>query len=168
MKTSNAKFLNKLALISTVAIIAATGVSAQADTTTKDLEVSANVIKSCIITTTPLAFGAYNPVTSATLDATGNINVACTNGTAGAYITLSEGENSLDSINRRLTDGTNFLPYTLSSDSNRSQVWLPSTQIPLDTFTATTQDTIVYGRIASNQNVPVGDYSDTVVVTVTF
>ncbi|MEK5773272.1 spore coat protein U domain-containing protein, partial [Acinetobacter variabilis] len=80
----------------------------------------------CIITTTPLAFGAYNPVTSATLDATGNINVACTNGTAGAYITLSEGENSLDSINRRLTDGANFLPYTLSSDSNRSQVWLPS------------------------------------------
>lgn len=167
MKTSNAKFLNKLALISTVAIIAATGVSAQADTNTKDLEVSANVIKSCIITTTPLAFGAYNPVTSDPLDATGNINVACTNGTAGAYITLSEGENSLDSI-RRLTDGTNFLPYTLSSDSNRSQVWLPSTQILLKTFTATTQDTIVYGRIASNQNVPVGDYSDTVVVTVTF
>ena len=172
MKTSNAKFFNKLALITTVAIAAGTGISAQAATATSNLNVSANVAANCSISTTQqLTFGSYDHIStnaSNPLESTGKVNVACTTGSTSPSISLGEGA-SYDAIEttRRLTDGTNFLKYKLYQEDSFTTEWNDTNKVDAISD-GTPVEYTVYGRIAANQNVPVGNYSDTVVVTVSF
>jgi spore coat protein U-like protein len=138
-----------------------------------NLSVSASVANNCTISTSPLAFGAYDPVVanaSTNLDATGAVTVACTKG-ATATIGLGLGSNASGST-RRLTDGsTNFLAYEMYQDSSRSTIWGNSGAELLSPSAApskSTRDFTVYGRIPSNQDVPSGSYADTVTATVNF
>jgi spore coat protein U domain-containing protein, fimbrial subunit CupE1/2/3/6 len=138
-----------------------------------NLSVSASVANNCTISTSPLAFGAYDPVVanaSSNLDATGMVTVACTKG-ATATIGLGLGSNASGNT-RRMTDGsTNFLTYEVYQDSSRSAVWGNSGAELLSPSAApskSTRDFTVYGRIPSNQDVPAGSYADTVTATVNF
>lgn len=174
MKTSNAKFLNKLALITTVAIAAGTGISAQAATDTSNLNVSANVAANCSIRTTQqLSFGSYDHIStnaSNPLESTGKVEVACTTGSTNPSISIGQG-GFYDTTNatRRLTDGANFLAYKLYQDENYTTEWSNGAGNEVAaTADGSFVEYIVYGSIGSNQNVPVGNYSDNVLVTVTF
>ena len=141
---------------------------------TASLNVSATVTNNCTISTAPLAFSQYDPVianASADLDGTGRVTVACTKG-ATPNIGLGGGS-SASGTARRLSDGSgvNYLTYELFQDSGRSVAWTSSGSGMLTPVAATSKaarDFTVYGRIAANQDVPAGSYTDSVVATVNF
>jgi spore coat protein U-like protein len=149
---------------------------ADAATETANLSVTATVAANCTISTAPVAFGAYDPVTahaSADLDASGTVIVTCTSG-ASTGITLDQGANadagSSDAAPlRRMADGGNFLSYSLFADAGRTTVWgnTVGTQVA-HTGTGAVTNLTVYGRVAGGQNAPIGSYADTVTATVTF
>ena len=168
------RFVRPVTVALTVAgaAMAVTSQRAAAATATANLGVSATVTNNCTISTTALGFGSYDPVVSnatGNLDGTGRVTVACTKG-ATANVGLGNGSNASGST-RRLADGSgNYLAYELYQDSGRSTVWNGGSGT-LSTGVAPSKaarDFTVYGRISSNQDVPAGSYSDTIVATVNF
>jgi spore coat protein U-like protein len=170
---------NARTLTAAVAAALAVGAASTTDATTatSNLSVTASVTANCTISTTPVAFGAYDPIVtnvSTALNAQGSVNVTCTNG-ATTTVTLSQGatpgSGSSDTVPlRQLKDaGTDVLAYTLYSDSGRTTVWGNTAPTGLaNTGNGLLQGLTVYGTIAAGQNVPPGSYSDTVLATVTF
>lgn len=148
--------------------------SADAATATSNLNVSATVTATCSISAGALAFGAYNPLTGAQVDGTATLTVQCTKGTA-AVVTLGQGQNagtgSTDIVPvRQMASGLNRLGYALYSDTNRTLTW-GNTALTGQAYIAATSassNLTVYGRIASNQDVPAGSFADVVVATITF
>jgi spore coat protein U-like protein len=148
------------------------GSVAQAATASQDLAVGATVNVKCTISTAALAFGVYDPVVtnaSTALDGTGTVSIACTRN-ATANIGLGLGGNASGST-RRMSDGTNMLTYELYSDAGRTTVWgnaAGSWLTPVAAPSKAVRNFTVYGRVTANQDVPAGDYDDTVVATVNF
>lgn len=169
MKTSNAKFFNKLALITTVAIAAGTGISAQAaGTQSATMSLSTEVVANCTITADALTVSGYDPVVAhktANFDQQSHVNVTCTNGSP-VTITLDDGQN----VGRQLKFGTDkYLDYELYSDSARTAVW-GNTELNdvATTGTGVAEALPVYMRVTAGQNVPAGTYTDVVTAVVTF
>lgn len=169
-------FGRKALILSAAALALGASGAAFAGTASENLAVSATVIDNCLISTSALSFGNYDPVdvnASANLDGTGTVSVTCTSGDT-VQITLGQGSNadtgSTDAAPlRRMTDGSNFLSYALYSDSGRTSVWGNDATVDVETTgTGANEDHTVYGRVTSGQNVPAGSYSDTVQATVTF
>ena len=148
-----------------------------ATTATSNLAVTASVAANCTIATAPVAFGAYDPVSAnatTALNGTGTVSVTCTNG-ASTTVTLGQGANAGGGSTaaapaRRLKDGgTDFLTYSLYSDNGRTTVWGDTAGTGVaHTGTGTLTALTVYGAVNAGQNVPAGNYSDTVVATITF
>lgn len=151
--------------------------SVNAGTATANLAVTASVTANCTITTSAVAFGAYDPVSAnatTALTGTGSVNVTCTNG-ASTSVTLGQGSNantgSTDAAPaRRLKDGaTDYLTYELYQDTGHSTVWGNTSGTGVaNTGTGSQVAITVYGTVDAGQNVPAGSYSDTVVATVSF
>jgi spore coat protein U domain-containing protein, fimbrial subunit CupE1/2/3/6 len=151
--------------------------SVDAGTQTANLSVTATVAANCSISSAPVAFGSYDPVSanaSTPLSGTGTVNVTCTSG-ASTTITLGQGTNagtgSSDAVPlRRLTDGSShFLSYTLYQDSGHATAWGNTSGTGVGATGTGSQNAVtVYGSVAAGQSVPAGNYSDTVVATVTF
>ncbi|MGH8549455.1 MAG: Csu type fimbrial protein [Methylococcales bacterium] len=149
---------------------------ASSATATSNLSVTATVTANCTIATNTLAFGNYDPIVAnaaSALNGTGSVTITCTNGSS-ATITLDQGANpgggSTNAIPlRRMTDGSNFLSYFLYQNSSRTTVWgnTAGTGVAA-TGTGTAAIHTVYGQVTAAQNLPAGNYSDTVVATVTF
>jgi spore coat protein U-like protein len=137
-----------------------------------NLNVSASISPSCVISTSALAFGAYDAVAAnaaSPRNGSGSVHVTCTKD-AEASVALDVGENDASGARRMTDDGTNFLAYSLWQDSTRSDTpWGSGDDAKAIQGTGSNQDITVYGKIASGQNgVPAGDYSDVVIATVTF
>lgn len=171
MKTAGT--FRSLAGITALGVLALMPMAVSAATTTADLTVGATVTNNCTISTAALTFGTYDPVvgnSSANLDGTGRVTLACTKG-ATASIALGSGSSSSGSA-RRLADGAgNFLAYDLYQDSSRSVAWSGSgsgLMTPTPSTSKAGRDFTVYGRVQGNQDVPAGAYSDTIVATVNF
>ena len=160
-------------------LVALSSAPAIAGTETSNLTVSATVPSNCQLTTTPLNFGNYDPIVvnaSSVLDGTNNtaIAITCTDGTAFTY-GVAQGQNPASgstALNplRQMANGAARLRYDLYRNSGRTQIWG-------DIGTANVRSGVgdgnesffgLYGRIPAGQNVPVGNYSDTVTVTVSF
>ena len=139
-----------------------------------DLNLSATVAPACVISTTPVAFGSYDPIganATAYLDGTGTVSVACTRGTTPVRVDLQNGNNY--SGTRRMSSGSDFLAYGLYQDPGRASSWGQglganggrvigaSANIFPRTYT-------IYGRIPAGQDVSAGDYFDTVVATANY
>jgi spore coat protein U-like protein len=158
-----------LSVVGVFAFVAET----QADSATAVITVSATVKRNCLITTTPLAYGAYDPVganATAPLDATGTVSLTCTRGTT-ASIGLDAGANASGSVRRMTSGGTAYLTYDLYLDTGRTTVWTNATGGMLDVGAAPTKDPrsfTVYGRVPGAQDVPTGTFNDSVVATVNF
>ncbi|HEY2165310.1 MAG TPA: spore coat U domain-containing protein [Gemmatimonadaceae bacterium] len=160
-----------------VAVAAAVGFCAglplYADSTTAVIQISASVRKNCLISTTAVAYGAYDPVAAnatAPLDATGAVVITCTKGT-NASIGLDGGANA-QGPTRRMTDGaTAYLTYDLFQDNAHSVVWTNTGSGMMTIPAAPSKNPrsfTVYGRVAGAQDVPVGTFNDSVVATVNF
>ncbi len=142
----------------------------------ENLDVTATVVANCTISTAAVGFGDYDSIVtnkSAPLDATGTVTVTCTNGSA-VTVTLDQGESadagSTDAApDRRMVSGLNFLDYALFSDAGRTAVWGATAETDVGhTGTGAAANLTVYGRVAPDQQVPIGAYADTVVAEVTF
>lgn len=144
-----------------------------AATATGNLSVTATVSGTCTLTTSPVAFGTYDPASGTDDTATGTVTVTCTNGT-GYTVSLDAGANEETpgdvSTRRMLAAASQYLPYQLYQDSGHTTVWGDSGGAILtgQTGDGTAQPISVYGLITAGQYVPAGSYTDTVVVTITY
>ncbi len=156
-----------------------------AGSTPANLTVTASVTANCTISTSAVAFGAYDPVSanaSTDLNGNGSVSIACTKGSA-PNITLDLGSNASGSQrNMKITGGgSDVLGYELYQPPNTtpntactfpgSQVWGTSGSAiftPTAPASKTARTYRVCGTVAQGQDVSVGSYQDTVVATVNF
>jgi spore coat protein U-like protein len=168
------KFSKLLFVLTTIGVLVASSDSlVMAGNATANLSVTATVGANCTISTTAVAFPAYDPIVanaSVNDDGTGSVIITCTKGTA-ATIGLGLGANASGSQMRMKDATTDYLNYALYQDSGRATVWGNSGAGLLSPVAAPDKNPrtfTVYGRIPSAQDVPAGSYTDTVVATVNF
>jgi spore coat protein U domain-containing protein, fimbrial subunit CupE1/2/3/6 len=176
MKAARVAHMRVSRVVAGLAGLLAAAAPAFAGSATSTFSVTASVASNCTISTTSIAFGAYDPiVANATtpLDTTGSVTITCTKG-AATTIGLNAGNNSANATGttRAMKSGSDYLSYEIYQDSGRSTVWgnsgagLFTPAVAPDkaprTFT-------MYGRVPAGQDVPAsGSYTDTVTATVNF
>ena len=144
----------------------------EAATATASFSVTANVTANCTIAAGSLGFGSYDPVVAnaaSPLDQTSTLTVACTKGT-NAAVSLDLGTHASGSA-RRMQSGstaTEFLSYELYTTAARSVVWNTSNTVAYAAASKNSSSLTVYGRVSAGQDVETGNYSDSIVATITF
>lgn len=169
----------KTLLAATLLAAGAIGSTAMAGTSpqTATFQVTATVIKSCVVSTTPIAFGNYDPTSATALTATGSVSAKCTKGSV-VGVALDQGANKASGSTaavpaRQMSDGSgDLLPYDIYTTSGGSTEWGNTTaQMPAKQTSASAGTALVfttYGSLPAGADVPSGSYSDTVTATVTF
>jgi spore coat protein U-like protein len=147
------------------------GAPAWSATATGSLSVTGSITATCQVNASSLAFGAYNPILNANLDVTGTVSVTCTNATP-YNVGLNAGTGTGATItNRKMTSGANTLTYQVFRDAARTQNWgnTVGTDTVVGTGSGAAQPITAYGRIVLGQTTAkVGNYTDTVTVTITY
>jgi spore coat protein U-like protein len=145
------------------------------------LEARANA--DCTVTAVGINFGIYDPYLASPDDSVGEIRVNCTHLSGPAIevrytVTLSTGGSGSYAL-RRLRSGSAALGYNLSSDVARSGVWgngSAGTLIVSGTLRVGPGEGNgvrsavhpIYGRIPALQDAAEGDYTDSIVATLTY
>lgn len=130
--------------------------------------------------TSTVDFSNINDISTTKRDYTaqGAVNSTCNYGTPYS-IYLGDGNNRIPGGFRRMTNGNNeYIPYQLYKDSNYSTVWDATGGVTnvggaggvSGTGTGSAQSIPVYGKIPQGTSIAStpGNYSDSVVVTVTY
>ena len=128
---------------------------AMADTETGNLNVTATVAKSCTVGDANLEFGAYNGLTQVARTGATVVAVHCTMGTSYKLFSAT----SL--VNRKMTDGTNYLTYKLYTDTGRlTELGVDNTAANISgTGTGDSNDIDIFGTIDAGQNAVPGNYA---------
>ncbi len=132
----------------------------------------------CSSATNPVAFGLYDPQSSAHLDNTGSITVTCQATVSlliGYTVKLSTGSSGAYS-QRKMLSGANSLNYQVYTNSARTSIWgdgSSSTSFITDGYllqllTPVVKTYTVYGRLPGSQNAKAGSYLDTLTVLITY
>ena len=127
----------------------------------------------CGVSSTSLAFGDYEPMTSVPLDAAGEISVRCRRGPGVFRVELSAGA-SLNQLARSMTGPGGGLAYNLYVDPTRLSIWGDGnggTSVVSGNHEgqgSTTYRLPVYGRVDASQDPYPGTYSDSIVISVFF
>jgi len=131
---------------------------------------------SCSASTSGLSFGTYDPFATLPDDATGTVSVSCSllSPLAGSVdVALSKGSSG-SFAQRTMKNGANTLNYNVYTSTSYNQILgdnsggtLPIT-INFSFLYSSTQNLTFYGRIPAQQNVRVGTYTDTLLVTITY
>jgi len=165
-----------------LAALACTAQPARADTVTGNGTVTATVTATCNLVATPtIAFGSISGIGTVAADVTaqGTITVICSTG-ASYTIYIGDGANRVapGSGNRQMANGAGRLPYQLYKTNAYAAIWDATGGTSTTggsggvngTGTGVNQNLTVYGRIAAGTAVPtvLGNYSDTVLITVTY
>ena len=138
----------------------------------------------CSVTATGVSFGTYDISLAAPTDSTGTVTVTCSYVPPGGATDINVQASLSTGISgsfspRQMTSGPAQLNYNLYRDAARSSVWgngLAGTGIATATLKVgpgvgngtRSADFPVYGRVPAQQAVGLGNYSDTIVVSVTF
>ena len=146
------------------------GMATASTTATSSMAVSATVVSSCTISTTPMSFGTYN---NSLLTSTATVTATCTN-TTPYNVGLNAGTASGATVTTRgmFVSGTPsvVLNYSLYSNSARTTNW--GMTVGTDTVSGTgngaAQAITVYGQIPSGQLVAPGSYTDTITASITY
>ena len=170
--------ISKMAVVA--ALLAAAGFS-QAGTATANVGVSASVAQNCTITSTPVAFGAYDPISGGNITAAGTVVVACTKAASSLSVGLDNGTNAVaaqrnlkgsatsDKLAYSLVLPTATTPGAACPSMGSGTAWTTASPLALSSPTSKTARTYnVCGQLASGQDVSVDSYSDTVVATINF
>ena len=158
------------ALIGSALALGSTLISkpAFAATATANMSVSATVPATCTIATGDMIFGNYSSTEDTTAETT--ITATCSSGT-NAIIGLNTGVHGSDGNLELLnTSGTGRLDYGIYLDNQHVAVWgeIGDQNTQKVVPNGNPQAFIAYGVIYPGQSVPVGNYSDTVTVTITY
>jgi spore coat protein U-like protein len=163
-----------LAAAVTAAGVMATGV-AQAGTANTTFAVTATVQSVCAASAVPLAFPNYVPG-AGTLTANTTITVKCTKNSPYT-VALNIGATTGATMGQRLmASGTNTLQYNLYTTTGLTTVFGDTTAgsatvAGTGAGVATPTTVTVYGQLpdsATNQTAVVGNYTDTITVTVSY
>jgi len=165
-----------IATLSSGALLAAAGI-ASAATTTSTFNVTATVLKNCLVSSANLGFGSYTPNTGA-LTGSSSVTVRCTK-TTPYTVALNAGTTAGGTLAQRLlANGANTLEYNLYTTAGLTTIWGDGTG-GTGTVAGTgngvsigsAQTLTVHGSLpdnAVNQDAPPGSYADTITVTVTY
>ena len=129
----------------------------------------------CRVSTTGLAFGAYDVFSYVPRDSTGTVTVECDrNPPTDVTIAIgaSGGSGGFNPRQMRRTAGADRMNYNLYTAASMSTVWGDGSAGTSTVFLSKVNKnhpvtTTIYGRIPPRQNVSVGSYSDTLTVTIT-
>jgi spore coat protein U-like protein len=184
VKSSINQRLFKIVALSAVLLDAA-GLSlpVYANSSTSDINVSANTSGYCIISNTDLNFGAYEVIAAnATQDLTAfaTISTTCTSG-ASAYVIMDNGLHSIreQRISGRMifyTDHRHMsnagsdskLQYELYTNDNHTTVWHSSYR-QFIVGSGVSENLTVFGKVFKNQQDAVaGSYTDTINIKVIY
>lgn len=130
----------------------------------------------CVISTSGVNFGAYDPQSTASLNGVGTIDFRCSEdiedgrGGGNKKIEISAGHSGSYS-SREMQSGADGLNYNLYTDPSRTSVWGDGRNGTDSVKVDPKQGTVsvsVYGRIPAGQNVRAGTYSDTLIVSIEF
>lgn len=170
MRKVTMKSLTAVILASVIGLLLAAG-SALAATDTSSILVTATTVDACVVATTPINFGPYDPAT--VTEAQGTVLVTCS-ADLPFQIGLGDGDQpvGIEPPVRRLWDPVklDYLFYALFMDSARLTPWGDGGDAPgghlLSTGTGVEETYPVYGRIPAGQYATPGvDYEDGVQVT---
>jgi spore coat protein U-like protein len=157
--------VQKLLLAAAVAAAAALVPDlAQAQSVTANMTVSATVQRRCVVTgpAAPISFTNYDPLSAAQLSAIGTITVQCVRGT-GYTIALSSNNGFA-----MQGQGTS-IPYSILQPGGSTD-WRATPLVVADASVTNSSprsyDATV--RPAVGADVPAGNYTDTVLITVTY
>ena len=134
------------------------------------LSVSGTLSTGCTVSADPLAFGTVHSLDTA-ITANTYVNVTCTN--ASSYtISLGMGNGtSTTATNRHMSDGSgHILSYGIYQNSALTTEWgdTLNTNTQAGTGTGSVQNVAAYGKLNVQSMPPSGNYSDSVIVTVTY
>jgi spore coat protein U-like protein len=170
MKFSNPLKIAMLSALLGFVVVGLTPTSAvaQANPATTTFNVTATVLKDCIVSATALPFGNY---IGAVVNVSSTVTVTCTNSTAYT-VGLNQGLTTGATVTTRqmgITQPAGGLNYSLLTTSysganwgNTSGSWVSGTG------NGAAQPLTVYGVLPAGQYVPPGSYTDTIAVTVTY
>jgi spore coat protein U-like protein len=137
------------------------------------LDAAGVVPNSCFITTNPLDFGSTSSLQGGQTGQT-KITVHCNSGTTYTVALGGGNSNAADPAQRKMTlngaaGGTNTITYGLYQDNGHTTPWgwLPNTTVTRGAWTAV-PDIPVFGYVPPQPTPTAGNYSDTIVVTVSF
>lgn len=117
------------------------------------------------ISVTTLAFGNYDVYSSAPLDSSATISYNCPP-PAVPFVDISAGSSgSFTARTMTLPGSTDTLAYNVYVDAARTIIWGST---PVSVPQGNGNSVPVYGRIFALQDVSVGTYTDTLVVTFNF
>lgn len=181
--------LNRKSVISAaLAMVAGSGIatSSFAGTAGANLNVTTTVPQTCLISASPVSFGAYDQVAGANnVDANGSITLTCTKN-ASVTVDLSGGSNLIAGVRRMKSTAQNdYLSYDLYKATAATPsatcaggytafwgttVTSGTSFVPSSAFGATTAHSFnICGRIPGGQDPsPANDYTDLVTATVTY
>lgn len=142
----------------------------------------------CAVSSTGMAFGAYQPLTfageltSVDITSTANVRVVCTGLLALGGYTISLGPSMYGTGNRistrflnNTTNGGAYMGYNIFTESTYTTIWgdgtagsLVNGTSPLTPGTSTSNHT-VYGKVPAGQNIlKAGSFSDSLTMTLTY
>ena len=122
----------------------------------------------CNVTSSGMSFGSYDVFAINHTDSVGTLTVNCSVETP--YTLKLDPNSSGNFSERKMSNGTDFLIYNIYSDAARTFIWGDGTDnsVTISGQTGATGQHPLYGRISARQNVSVGNYSDTIIVTIVF
>jgi spore coat protein U-like protein len=135
-------------------------------------------LQSCLVSSTGVALGAYDPLRGASTDGVGSISLVCSVSvvptTASWDVRLSAGSSGTYTL-RSMLNGGYALNYNLYTSVGYSTIWGDGSGTTsyisgssLLALGVTTMTYVIYGRIPAGQDRPAGNYNDTIVVTVNY
>lgn len=143
--------------------------SINADTLSSTISVVINVPGACTFNITNLTI-SYSPIDNAPVNTTNTISIRCNPGTI-YNVGLNAGTTPGATIySRAASSGNHTINYGLYQDAAHSMIWgnTIGTNTVAGTANGTTQNYIIYGQVFAGQMAPIGTYTDTVTLTVTF
>jgi spore coat protein U-like protein len=130
----------------------------------------------CQITLSTLNFGNYDPLGNSPLDSVGNLTYFCSQPVPIVTITIDRGGAGNVHNRRMINSGgqhADALHYNVYLDAARTAIWGDGTggsriwSAPSPPV-RTTINLPIYGRIPAEQNVGVGSYGDTLMITINY
>ena len=162
---------NILGILGCMALLSSPALAA---TATANLTSSASIADTCSITGNSMPFGAYDPFTGTAVTQSATISVTCVTGMTPPPIRMGQGLHAQVSSTeavplRQLNAAAANLTYNLYSDEGTTVPWENVTGVTSPVPTGSAQTMTVYGKIDAGQTTAIaGNYTDSVIVTVTF
>lgn len=125
----------------------------------------------CSVTTTPVAFGSFDPASSTPVDSHGLVSFSCGGTTRSVRVEIGAG-GSHNLQRREMINGSWRLAYNLYLDPARQVIWGDGSQgsqiLRSSSQPSRTVQVPIYGRIVPGQRVGGGQYDDYITVTILF